>query len=51
LTDAEVSWHGPDGTVTFARDVLHPLRTNGLVSIGSCSFTEPVDESRALGWI
>lgn len=51
VNDIHVAWHGPDGAITFSRDALQTLRTQALVSVGSCSFTEPVDESRALGWI
>lgn len=51
FSDLHVAWHGPDRTLTFTRDVLHQTRERGLVSFGSCSFTEPVDESRALGWL
>lgn len=51
FSDLHVAWHGPDRTLTFTRDVLQHMRERGLVSVGSCSFTEPVDESRALGWL
>ena len=51
FNDLHVAWHGPDRTITFTRDVLQRMREGGLVSFGSCSFTEPVDESRALGWL
>ena len=51
FSDLHVAWHGPDHTLTFTRDVLQQMRERGLVSFGSCSFTEPVDESRALGWL
>jgi hypothetical protein len=51
VDDLQVAWTGPYDTITFDRATLHHLRTNSLVSIGSCSFTEPVDEARALGWI
>ncbi len=51
FSDVHVAWHGPDRTITFTRDVLQQLRAQGFVSFGSCSFTEPVDESRALGWL
>jgi hypothetical protein len=51
FSDLHVAWHGPDHTLTFTRDALQQMREHGLVSFGSCSFTEPVDESRALGWI
>lgn len=49
--DIHVAWHGPDGTVTLSRNILQQVRERMLVSIGSCSFTEPVDEARALGWL
>lgn len=51
VNDIHLAWRGPDGPVTFSRDTLQAVRTRALTSIGSCSFTEPVDESRALGWI
>ncbi|WP_411282065.1 hypothetical protein [Gemmatimonas sp.] len=51
FSDLHVAWHGPDRTLTFTRDLLQQTRERGLVSFGSCSFTEPVDESRALGWL
>lgn len=51
FTDLHVAWRGPSGIITFTRDVLQQLRQAGLVSFGSCSFTEPVNESRAFGWI
>lgn len=51
FSDLHVAWHGPERTLTFTRDVLQQMRERGLVSFGSCSFTEPVDESRALGWL
>jgi hypothetical protein len=51
FNDLHVAWHGPDETRTFSRDVLQQTRERGMVSFGSCSFTEPVDESRALGWL
>ena len=51
FNDLHVAWHGPDHTITLTRDVLQRMRERGLLSFGSCSFTEPVDESRALGWL
>ena len=51
FSDLHVAWHGPERTLTFTRDALQHMRAQGLVSFGSCSFTEPVDESRALGWL
>ena len=46
-----VTWHGPSQMVTFDRAVLQRVRERVLVSFGSCSFTEPVDEIRAMGWL
>ncbi len=51
INDIHMAWHGPDGPITFAREALLAVRQQALVSIGSCSFTEPVDESRSLGWL
>lgn len=49
--EMQITWHGPDHAVTFPRAALQRMRERGMVSFGSCSFTEPVDEARALGWI
>lgn len=49
--ESQIAWHGPDGLVTFGRNVLQQTRERCLASIGSCSFTEPVDEARGLGWV
>lgn len=46
-----LQWDGPAGAVRFDRTLLSRLRSTLLASIGSCSFTEPVDELRALHWI
>ncbi len=51
FNDIHVAWHGPEGPVALGRNVLQQVRERVLVSVGSCSFTEPVDESRALGWL
>ncbi len=51
FNDTHLAWHGVEGTITIDRTTLHQVREHMIVSIGSCSFTEPVDESRALGWI
>lgn len=51
FNDIHVAWHGPYGIITISRALLQQVRERMLVSIGSCSFTEPVDENRALGWI
>lgn len=50
VTADGITWHGPDGDHLFPREALWRLREGGLVSFGSCSFLEPTQESRALGW-
>lgn len=49
--DTHVAWHTPDGPLVLSKAVLQQVRERLLASVGSCSFTEPVDESRALGWL
>jgi hypothetical protein len=51
FASTHVAWHGPGGAVILDGRVLLYVRERVLVSVGSCSFTEPVDESRALGWL
>jgi hypothetical protein len=51
VTEAQVAWQGPDGLITFGRNVLQQARERCVAGIGSCSFTEPVDEGRGLGWL
>jgi hypothetical protein len=43
----DVGVHWRDRTVTTPR--LRQLREKAMASIGSCSFTEPVDDLHALG--
>lgn len=49
--EQHITWLGPAGERSMPRTVLMHVREQMLQSVGSCSFTEPVDESRALGWI
>jgi len=49
--DTHITWQSGEHHITVTRDVLQQVRERMIASIGSCSFTEPVDESRALGWI
>lgn len=51
LNDLQITWHAPHGVVTLDRPTLQRVREQVLVSFGSCSFTEPVDEVRAMGWM
>lgn len=51
FTETQLEWRGAENTVAISRNTLQQVREHMVVSIGSCSFTEPVDESRALGWI
>ena len=47
----QVTWNGDAGVVALDREAVAHTRASMLVSIGSCSFAEPVDELRAIGWI
>lgn len=49
VNDLHVGWRGPEQMVAFDRALLQRVRQTVLTSFGSCSFTEPVTESRALG--
>lgn len=49
--DTGITWHDGEQLVRIERHAIKRVRDQLIVSIGSCSFTEPVDESRALGWI
>ena len=51
LDELQITWHAPHGVVTLDRTTLQRVREQVLVSFGSCSFTEPVDEIRAMGWM
>ncbi|MEO7996924.1 MAG: hypothetical protein ABI852_05740 [Gemmatimonadaceae bacterium] len=44
-------WSGGSKPYALDRAFLSQMRDRGLVSFGSCSFTEPVTETRALGWL
>ena len=44
-------WAGGSKPYALDRSFLAQMRDRGLVSFGSCSFTEPVTETRALGWL
>ncbi len=46
-----VTWRGASPAVRLERATLKVVREQLLVSFGSCSFTEPVDELRAMGWL
>lgn len=51
IGEFDVTWQGPSRAITFDRAALQRVRDRVLVSFGSCSFTEPVDEIRAMGWL
>jgi hypothetical protein len=44
-------WSGGSKVYSLERAFLSQMRDRGLLSFGSCSFTEPVQETRALGWL
>ncbi len=49
ITDDSISWRRDNYEHVFNRSALADLRNKSLVSFGSCSFVEPVSESRKLG--
>jgi len=49
--EAHCYWSGGSKPYSLDRAFLAQMRDRGLVSFGSCSFTEPVQETRALGWL
>jgi len=49
VNDLHIAWHGPDSVHLLDRALISQVRRNVLTSFGSCSFTEPVAESRQLG--
>lgn len=51
ISEAQIVWRGPEGDRLFGKHALQQVRERLVNSVGSCSFTEPVDESRALGWL
>jgi hypothetical protein len=51
IDEYQVLWRDAQHVVTLDRTLLQRVRDSVLVSFGSCSFTEPVEETRALGWI
>ncbi len=51
LNDHSIAWRGTNGVRHFDRALLQRVRDSVLVSFGSCSFTEPVDETRRLGFV
>lgn len=46
FTEQSVTWHASAGATSMHRDLLQRVREQVIVSFGSCSFTEPVDEFR-----
>lgn len=51
VDESRILWHAPSHDVVIDRALLQRTRETLLVSFGSCSFTEPTDEFRALGWL
>ena len=47
ITPHSIQWHDHDWNTAQLQDV----REKFLMSIGSCSFTEPMEELEALGWL
>ena len=51
FTDQGAAWRSPDGEISVSTDEIAQSRQRLALSYGSCSFDEPVNESRALGWL
>ncbi|MGP1272398.1 MAG: hypothetical protein ACTS22_03615 [Phycisphaerales bacterium] len=51
FADHEAVWRSPDGEIRVSADEITRSRQRLALSYGSCSFDEPVNESRALGWL
>lgn len=51
IDEFRITWRGPERAVILERALLQRTRESLLVSFGSCSFTEPTDEIRQLGWV
>ncbi len=49
FTEHSIAWRGAHGVHHFDRARLLRVRESVMTSFGSCSFTEPVEESRRLG--
>ncbi|MEL6498592.1 MAG: hypothetical protein AAFZ67_06135 [Planctomycetota bacterium] len=49
--DDGAAWQSPDGELRVSTDEITKSRQRFALSYGSCSFDEPVNESRALGWM
>ncbi|MBL0169472.1 MAG: hypothetical protein IPP90_01925 [Gemmatimonadaceae bacterium] len=51
IDEVQITWRSDNGAVVLDRETLQRVRERLLVSFGSCSFTEPVTEIRAMGWL
>ena len=49
--ETHCTWKGGLHPYSIDRGCVAQMRERGLVSFGSCSFTDPVVETRALGWL
>ena len=49
MDEMTMTWH--NSGVTFAAEQIAEARERFCISFGSCSFTEPVEDLRALGWL
>ena len=49
--DDGAAWQSPDGALRVSTDEITKSRQRFALSYGSCSFDEPVNESRKLGWL
>jgi hypothetical protein len=47
--DEAMTWH--NSGVTLTAEQIHEARERFCIGFGSCSFTEPIDDLRKLGWL
>ena len=47
--DEAMTWH--NSGVTLTAEQIHEAREQFCIGFGSCSFTEPIDDLRKLGWL
>lgn len=49
MTENEITWHSSG--VVLTAEQIHRARQEFAIAFGSCSFTEPIDDLRTLGWL
>ncbi len=49
MSDNEITWH--NSGVVLSAEQIRRARQEFAISFGSCSFTEPIEDLRTLGWL